>query len=99
MRLRAITHGEDQQAEFMLCKKYPTGNPFSRPIVNIYLTEAEFAVMAKLLGKGTRNRRYPLDFAAMTFALDVFQDHLPGLILCEVEAATEEDLQSIPTSS
>ncbi|CAH1661752.1 MULTISPECIES: hypothetical protein [Hyphomicrobiales] len=99
MRLRAIIHSCGQQVEFKLCKKYPMENLFSGAIVNVYLTEAEYAVLAQLPGKRIRKRRHRLEFAAAAFAVDVFEDQLAGLILCEVEAASAEDLQSIPTPS
>ncbi|MGO3741076.1 hypothetical protein [Kerstersia sp.] len=97
MRLRAITHGGVQQHEFKLCKKYPSEDSFAGAIVNVYLTEAEHAVFAQLPGKRIRKRRHRLEFAATTFAVDIFEDQLAGLILCEVEAASAENLQAIPT--
>ncbi|OJY76373.1 hypothetical protein [Rhizobium sp. 60-20] len=66
MRLRAIIHSCGQQVEFKLCKKYPMENLFSGAIVNVYLTEAEYAVLAQLPGKRIRKRRHlsllPPDF-------------------------------------
>lgn len=97
MRLRAITRSDGQQVEFKLCKKYPTENPFAGAIVNVYLTEAEYAVLAPMPGKRLCKRRHRLEFGGTAFAVDIFEDELAGLILGEVEAASAEDLQSIPT--
>jgi len=93
LRLRAITHSDGQQREFKLCKKYPSDDPLSGAIVNIYLTANEHAALSHLPSRRIRKRRYHLQYAAAAFSLDVFEDQLIGLILCEAEAASAAGLK------
>jgi CYTH domain-containing protein len=95
LRLRMVTHNENHASEFKLCKKYPTTEALSGPIVNVYLTASEHMMLAQLGGTRLRKRRYRLKFAAKTFVLDIFEDNLAGLMLAEVEAASINELQSI----
>ena len=57
LRLRAITE-IDGAHQFMLCKKYQSDDPASGPVVNIYLSAAEHAVLARLPGRPLRKRRH-----------------------------------------
>jgi CYTH domain-containing protein len=95
LRLRAITHTDGQQQEFKFCKKYPSDDIGSGAIVNVYLTADEHRTLSQLPGRRIRKRRYSLDFAATTYSLDVFEDQLAGLVLCEVEAASAASLELI----
>lgn len=95
LRLRSITHADGQQQAFKFCKKYPSDDIGSGAIVNVYLTADEHRTLSQLPGRRIRKRRYSLDFAATTFSLDVFEDQLAGLVLCEVEAASAASLELI----
>ena len=88
LRLRAITH-PDGSREFKLCKKYEFGDPTSGPIVNIYLSAAEHAMLSGLRGRLLRNRRYRVAWRDRSFGVDVFEDALAGLVLCEAEAESQ----------
>ena len=90
MRLRGVTEADSGQRVFKLCKKYPSSDPLSAPIVNVYLTRAEHAVFARLPGWSIRKRRYRLTLSGATYAVDVFQGDLDGLILCEIEGSTRD---------
>lgn len=95
MRLRAITHADGQRAEFKLCKKYPSDDMLAGPVVNLYLSAQEHAVLAGLPGGSVRKRRYSMPWAAWTFSIDVFEGPLSGLILSEVEADSVDDVGRI----
>ena len=95
LRLRAITHIDGQQQEFKFCKKYPSDDVCSGAIVNIYLTADEHRMLSQLTGKRIRKRRYRLELTATTFSLDVFEDQLAGLVLCEVDGASAASLELI----
>ncbi|MEF0938942.1 hypothetical protein [Rhizobium sp. BR 362] len=60
-----------------------------------YLTGSEYELLSNLPGRTLQKRRYHLDFGGMTFAVDVFQGELEGLILCEVESASLEELENV----
>jgi len=86
LRLRAITHAGGAAPEFKLCKKYGSDDPASGPIVNIYLTADEHAMLASLPGHALRKRRHTLAHDGRAFSLDVFEGPLAGLVLSEAEA-------------
>ncbi|MGM4986500.1 hypothetical protein [Rhizobium sp. 11_C7_N12_5] len=95
LRLRAIAHGDGSSTEFKLCKKYPSDSFTSSPVVNVYLNANEYELLSKLPGRALRKRRHRLNVRETAFAIDVFEGELEGLILCEVEKATLEELKSL----
>lgn len=94
LRLRKITYSDGQDIQFKLCKKYPSEDILSTPIVNTYLTADEHAALSELPGRKIRKRRYSIVSSAKPFSIDVFEAQLSGLILCEVEAASVTELES-----
>ena len=86
LRLRAITPFDGAAREFKLCKKYRSEDPMTGPIVNIYLSEDEYAMLAKLPGNALRKRRQGVVHDGRAYSLDVFEGALAGLALCEAEA-------------
>lgn len=94
LRLRKITLGDGRDIQFKLCKKYPSDDRLSVPIVNTYLTADEHAVLSELPGRNIRKRRYSIVSSAKSLSLDVFEGQLSGLILCEVETASVAELES-----
>ena len=96
LRLRAITHNDGRPAEFKFCKKYPSDDNRSGPVVNIYLAADEYRTLSQLPGKTIRKRRYLREFADSVFSLDIFEVELAGLALSEVEAPSVGALDAIP---
>ena len=94
LRLRAITH-PDGGREFKFCKKYPSDDPASGPIVNIYLTAEEYGALAALPGHRLRKRRHGVAWGGRTFGVDVFEDALAGLVLSEAEAESAEAIRAL----
>jgi CYTH domain-containing protein len=94
LRLRAITHA-DGAREFKLCKKYESLDPTSGPIVNIYLSAAEYAVLSSLQGRPLRKRRHRVAWRDRSFSVDVFEDELAGLVLCEAEAESADAIGAL----
>lgn len=92
LRLRRMSGGGAETVH-KFCKKYG-GGP-GEPIVNIYLTAAEYAVLAALPGRALTKRRFLLDVAAVRFGIDLFVDPHAGLMLCEVEAESQVGLDRI----
>jgi len=95
LRLRMITHFDSAATEFKLCKKYDSDNPASGPIVNIYLSAAEHAMLSALPGHALRKRRHTVVHAGRAFSLDLFEGPLAGLALCEAEAESAEAIRAL----
>ena len=95
LRLRAITHFDGQPAQYKFCKKYGSDDPASEPIVNIYLTAEEHAMLAVLPGWRVRKRRYTIQHGDHPFSVDVFEGALEGLVTCETEAGSPEAIRRL----
>jgi CYTH domain-containing protein len=92
LRLRKITHLGEQEPQYKLCKKYHGEDANPVALVNIYLTEQEYDVLCVLQGKRIRKRRYNIASIAPVLCIDVFEGHLAGLMLCELEAESAASL-------
>jgi CYTH domain-containing protein len=95
MRLRKVSPSDGRAPVFKLCKKYGQVTDTAEPIVNIYLTEAEYQAFANLRGAMIEKRRYHHDVTGVRFAVDVFEGALSGLILAEIEAADAATLAAL----
>jgi CYTH domain-containing protein len=63
----------------------------TRLITSIYLTQAEFGLLADLPGRTLRKVRHHLvPMNGVEIAVDVFEDALAGLILVEAEFSSAE---------
>lgn len=93
LRLRRISGGGGATV-YKFCKKYGGGAP-GEPIVNIYLSDAEYRLLARLPGCDIVKRRFLLDVANTRFAIDLFESPHPGLTLCEVETELQSELERI----
>lgn len=70
-------------------------DPRTRLLTSIYLSEAEFALLANLPGKRLRKLRHRLRAEdGIVLAADVFQGPLDGLILAEAEFETDAALEA-----
>lgn len=70
----------------------------TRLLTSIYLSEAEFAVLADLPGDRLRKVRHHLaPVQGVTLSVDVFEGPLAGLILAEGEFETAEQLAAWPS--
>ena len=99
LRLRAITDSQTGKLEFKFCKKYGSISTGAEPIVNIYLSIEEYGVLSTLPGHKIKKKRYKHVVSSTVYSIDVFEGDLSGLILCEVEAASEVMLNQIPNPS
>jgi CYTH domain-containing protein len=93
LRLRAMTDSVTGARDLKLCKKYEGAAPPAGPIVNIYLTEPEYAALAVIPAAVVRKRRYRV--GDRPFGLDVFEGALSGLMLCEAEAESLEAAEAL----
>lgn len=94
MRLRTVASA-DGSVVYKLCKKYQKDNFYSGPIVNTYLSTEEHAVFDALSGRRLSKKRYRVSNKEEVFGVDVFEGALEGLVLCEAEMQTLEQLDSL----
>jgi CYTH domain-containing protein len=92
LRLRRVECQGSGTCEFKLTQKLPAGRPgyVQGLITNIYLSAAEYDVLAALeVLRKTRLSVPPL-------GIDVFDPPLHGLVLAEAEFTTDQAAQSFP---
>ena len=95
LRLRRIQETDTGNTLYKLCKKFESSASEAEPIVNIYLSRAEYEMLQGLEGSPLTKRRYHDDVEGARFGIDVFEGELEGLLMCEVEAPTAPALQAI----
>jgi adenylate cyclase len=88
--LRIRKNGE----KFEITKKSPVhdGDASRQNEETIHLTEAEYQELALIEGKRVHKVRYQYDHGGYRYEIDVFQDALQGLVLVDIEFATEQEL-------
>jgi CYTH domain-containing protein len=64
-------------------------------ITNLYLSEAEYRLLAQLGGKKLVKTRYRYAFQGREYGVDVFEGELAGLVLAETECASREEVQRL----
>jgi len=67
-----------------------------RRIVSTWLSEGEYNAFAALGGRALRKRRHYYKPKRLSYGVDVFEAELRGLILCEWEGDTEQNVFAIP---
>lgn len=97
LRLRRI---ESPQGNLHVAKltqkcREPQQPPSQTTITNLYLNEAEFAALGDLRGRQITKRRYSYQFQEKRFSIDVFEDNLAGLIMCDAEAKNAVEINSM----
>lgn len=89
LRLRRIHAPDTGETAWKLSRKGDL-SPDRRIITTLYLTEAEYRLMAGFPGAHLRKTRHRLDIAgAASFSVDVFDGALAGLVLAEAEFGTD----------
>lgn len=90
LRLR---HHDDT---YELTKKRPIvdGDASTQLEQTISLNADEYAILAMLPAKQVSKTRYYLDRDEVTYEIDVFEEWLQGLVLVEVEFATEAEKEA-----
>jgi CYTH domain-containing protein len=97
LRLRRMDALDGSETVFKLGKKeVPEPPDFARmTITNIYLSEAEYALLSELPALELRKRRYRVAERGRTYGVDVFEGSLAGLVLAETgfDPEAEEELE------
>lgn len=101
LRLRKIREPYKREWTFKLTQKFaPDREDFSHTfITNIYMTQAEYEMFAVFEGNEIRKNRYPYEHEGRKYSIDVFLGALHGLILCETEFGTDEEMRALQVPS
>lgn len=99
LRLRRITNSDGQPTTLKLNKKFDSNSPYFRTIGRMSLSPDEYELLAVLDGKTLKKVRYYHRYSGRIFAIDVFEDALGGLVLCEIETDSLEALMSVALPS
>lgn len=101
LRLRKIREPYKREWTFKISQKFaPDPEDLSRTLItNIYLTQVEYEMFAHLEGNEIRKNRYPYEFEGHKYSVDVFLGDLHGLILAEIEFASDEELENFKMPS
>ncbi len=96
LRLRKIREPYKREWTWKLTQKFaPDPQDFARTfITNIYLSQFEYEQLAVFEGNEIRKNRYPYEHEGRAYSVDVFLGTLWGLILAEIEFATDEELNA-----
>ena len=95
LRLRILTDSDTDRRVIKLNKKTETDSPYCTIVSRILLTQAEYELLDKLDGARIAKTRYYHSHLERVFSIDVFEDELEGLILCETEAQGLDELMSV----
>ncbi|WP_375428359.1 hypothetical protein [uncultured Sphingomonas sp.] len=99
MRLRQMTDSTSGERAFKLTKKYEAADPLARPIVTVYLTNEEYALLAGLPAEPLAKRRYKVADGGLVFGIDVFLGSLATLELAEIEWPDDNGLRTLSSPS
>ena len=92
LRLRILTDLDTGRRLIKLNKKSESGSPYFRKIGRILLSPGEHALLDSIEGYRLKKTRYYHNYLGSIFSIDVFEGELDGLILCETEAESLEEL-------
>jgi CYTH domain-containing protein len=98
LRLRKMSAATGQLTAVKFGHKFTApGQPAQQTMMtNFYLNEAEYELLATLPGKRLLKKRFKYGWHGRHFSIDQFQNGLEGLILAEIEAVNDEDLNAVP---
>ncbi|MEW6210945.1 MAG: hypothetical protein AB1631_21455 [Acidobacteriota bacterium] len=95
LRLRILTDSDTGRRIIKLNKKSESASPYFQTVSRILLSPDEYALLDSLEGHRLRKTRHYHNHFGRVFSVDVFEGELDGLILCEMEADSLEELMGI----
>ena len=95
LRLRFLTNSDTGPQPCKLGKKYASDSAYKQMIVGVELSPAETELLAKLPAATITKTRYYYHRVEEVFSIDVFDEELSGLTICEFEADSLEKLMSV----
>lgn len=93
--MRILTDSDTGRRVIKLNKKSESPSPYFQRVSRILLSADEYALLDSLEGNRLRKTRYYHNHPGRVFSIDVFEGELDGLILCETEADSLEELMSV----
>jgi CYTH domain-containing protein len=98
LRLRRIQSPAGQVMVYKFGQKYRAADLESHQAImtNIYLDDSEYSTLGALGGRSLTKRRYAYPYQGRDYSIDVFEGHLQGLILAEIEGREHGDIASLP---
>ena len=95
LRLRAMEESDGKPTRYKLTKKYAADSLDAQPIVSVFLSHDEYEALRALSGRDlVKTRRYD-EVGEVLFSVDLFEWPQEGLVLCEAEAGSAEELARI----
>ncbi len=95
LRLRQMTDTDNGKVAYKLTKKPGAISAYHQPIETLYLSESEYQTFLPLDGVDLTKTRHYHHANGQVFGIDVFEDELSGLVICEAEADSLEQLKAI----
>ncbi len=92
LRLRILNDSDSNRQLIKLTKKFESDSPYFQQINTIILSPNEYQVFDALEGNRLKKVRYYHHYGNRVFSIDVFENELDGLVLCETESDGLEDL-------
>lgn len=91
LRLRRMERPDGETVSLKLARKWATPEmpPEETNITNLYLSPAEYALLARLPAATLHKRRYTLLHEGRRFSVDQFDGPLEGLVLAEMHLFPE----------
>ena len=92
LRLRILTDTDTGRQLIKLTKKFESESAYFRQLTSIILSPEEYQIFDALDGHRLEKERYYHYYKNQVYSIDVFAGELDGLILCETERDSLEDL-------
>jgi CYTH domain-containing protein len=89
-----LTDSDTGRHLIKLTKKFESDSPYFQMITTIILSPEEYRMMNALEGNRLKKIRYYHNYCGQVFSIDIFEDKLDGLILCETERNSLAGLMS-----
>lgn len=99
LRLRILTDSDTGRRVLKLNKKSESPSPYFRTVSRILLSPEEYEILDRLDGDRLRKTRYYHHHLGRVFSIDVFEAELEGLVLCETEAESLDELMWVELPS
>ncbi len=95
LRLRILSDSDSNRQLIKLTKKFESDSPYFQQITTIILSPNEYSIFDALEGNRLKKVRYYHHYGNRGFSIDVFENELDGLVLCETESDGLEELMSV----
>jgi len=95
LRLRVLTDSDSERRVIKLNKKFESPSAYFRKVNRILLSPEEYKLLFSLEGDRLTKVRHYSNHHGRVFSIDVFGGELDGLVICETEADSLEDLMSV----